>query len=356
MAGSISYKCPNCGGELLFSPETGGFTCPFCGSAFTEDKIKALYEQREAVEGVKGQAAEEKAAASDELLRYNCPNCGAEIVTEESTAATFCYYCHNPVVLVGRLSGEEGPRYVLPFSIDRKKALGIFGDWIRKKKFVPRAFYDEKQIEKFTGVYFPYLIYSCKAHSELSGVGTSVERRRHGDTEEIITSKFQVERNGELPVDMVARNALKKANRVLAESVQPFDVNSLKLFAPSYLSGFVAERKDVASEDVQSETRQEVARYALAALRNSISEYDGISVTSDNIWLSDEKLEYALMPVWTMTYREPGSSKLYYFSLNGQSGKVVGELPVDNGKLLRYFLSIFIPLFIALLALMYFIS
>ena len=42
MAGSISYKCPNCGGELLFSPETGGFTCPFCGSAFTEDKIKAL--------------------------------------------------------------------------------------------------------------------------------------------------------------------------------------------------------------------------------------------------------------------------------------------------------------------------
>ena len=44
------------------------------------------------------------------------------------------------------------------------------------------------------------------------------------------------------------------------------------------------------------------------------------------------------------------------FSLNGQSGKVVGELPVDNGKLFRYFLSIFIPLFIALLALMYFIS
>lgn len=356
MAGSISYKCPNCGGELLFSPETGGFTCPYCGSAFTEEKIKALYEQREAEEGVKGQAAEAKAQASEELLRYNCPNCGAEIVTEESTAATFCYYCHNPVVLVGRLSGEEAPQYVLPFSIDRKKALSIFGEWIKKKKFVPRAFYDEKQIEKFTGVYFPYLIYSCKAHSELSGVGTSVERRRHGDTEEIITSKFQVERNGELPVDMVARNALKKANRVLAESVQPFAVNSLKPFAPSYLSGFVAERKDMNGDDVQADTRQEVARYALASLRNSVSEYDGISVTPDNIWLSDEKLEYALMPVWTMTYREPGSSKLYYFSLNGQSGKVVGELPVDNGKLFRYFLMIFIPLFVALLALTYFIS
>ena len=134
MAGSISYKCPNCGGELVYAPEKGGFHCPYCSSDFTEEKIKALYEQREETEAAKGQAAEEKAAARDELVQYNCPNCGAVIVTEESTAATFCYYCHNPVVLVGRLSGAEQPQYVLPFAIDRKKALDIFGAWIKKKK------------------------------------------------------------------------------------------------------------------------------------------------------------------------------------------------------------------------------
>ena len=231
--------------------------------------------------------------------------------------------------LVGRRSGAEQPQYVLPFAIDRKKALDIFGAWIKKKKFVPRAFYDEKQIEKFTGVYFPYLLYSCEAHSNLEGVGTRVEHHERGDIEEIVTSKYQIQRHGDLPVKMVARNALKKANRVLAESVQPFATENLKPFSP---------------------------RYALASLRNSVSMYQGLPVDAGNVCLDHEKLEYALMPVWTMTYREPGSSKLYYFSLNGQSGKVVGELPVDNGKLFRYFLTIFIPLFIALLALMYFIS
>ena len=356
MAGSISYKCPNCGGELVYAPGTGGFHCPYCSTDFTEEKIKALYEQREAEEGSKGQAAEEKAAAREELVQYNCPNCGAEIVTEESTAATFCYFCHNPVVLVGRLSGAEAPQYVLPFGIDRKKALGIFQNWIKKKKFVPRAFYDEKQIEKFTGVYFPYLLYSCEAHSSLSGVGTRVERHEHGDIEEIVTSKYQIERNGDLPVRKVARNALKKANRVLAESVQPFATEELKPFSPSYLSGFVAERRDMESASIQAETRQEVEQYALASLRSSVSVYQGLPVGPDNIRLDHEQLEYALMPVWTMTYRAPGSSKLYYFSLNGQSGKVVGELPVDNGKLFCYFLRIFIPLFAVLLALMYFIS
>ena len=156
MAGSISYKCPNCGGELVYAPEKGGFHCPYCSSDFTEEKIKALYEQREEAEAAKGQAAEEKAAARDELVQYNCPNCGAcDCDRREHGGDIFAITATTPVVLVGRLSGAEQPQYVLPFAIDRKKALDIFGAWIKKKKFVPRAFYDEKQIEKVHGGLLP---------------------------------------------------------------------------------------------------------------------------------------------------------------------------------------------------------
>ena len=52
---------------------------------------------------------------------FLCPNCGAEIVTDATTAATYCYFCHNPVVLSGRLSGEFLPNKVLPFAIEKKK-------------------------------------------------------------------------------------------------------------------------------------------------------------------------------------------------------------------------------------------
>lgn len=96
-------------------------------------------------------------------MLYTCPSCGAEIVTDETTAATFCYYCHNPVILSGRLSGEFHPDYVIPFAMEKKRAVEIFEQWMKKKRFVPKAFYSEDQIEKISGVYFPYMLYSCRA-------------------------------------------------------------------------------------------------------------------------------------------------------------------------------------------------
>ena len=67
----------------------------------------------------------------------------AEVVTDATTAATFCYYCHNPVVLSGKLSGEFLPDYVIPFAMGQKKATGIFLDWIKKKKYIPDDFFLE---------------------------------------------------------------------------------------------------------------------------------------------------------------------------------------------------------------------
>lgn len=110
------------------------------------------------------------------------------------------------------------------------------------------------------------------------------------------------------------------------------------------------------SDAAKTGTREEVSRYAFTSLRGSVLIHQGFSVDARNVSSDHERFEYALMSIWIMTYRELGSPRPYYFSLDEQSGKVVDELPVDNGKLFRYFLAILIPLFIALLALMYFIS
>lgn len=40
--------------------------------------------------------------------------------------------------------------------------------------------------------------------------------------------------------------------------------------------------------------------------------------------------KYALMPAWTMTYRYKG--ELYYFAMNGQTGKIAGRVPVSRKK------------------------
>ena len=152
----VSYKCPYCGGELEFDPVSQKYKCPYCLAVLDElpeDAAKETEEKKETKE-VKETKAESQ--ENEEAVLYTCPSCGAEIITDATTAATFCYYCHNPVVLSGRLEGKYLPDMVVPFQLDKKKATESFLSFVKKKKFVPTAFFNKNQIEKLTGVYYPY--------------------------------------------------------------------------------------------------------------------------------------------------------------------------------------------------------
>lgn len=81
--------------------------------------------------------AADSAKGQEEAAVYVCPSCGAEIVTDPTTAATECYYCHTPVVLSGRVSGEYLPQQIIPFAIDRKKSGRDFLGEYEKKEICP---------------------------------------------------------------------------------------------------------------------------------------------------------------------------------------------------------------------------
>ena len=94
----VSYKCPNCGAELEFDPKTQKFGCEYCASQFTKEELDRIRPSRRRLISLKIRKKPKKNGA-EEAVVYSCPSCGAEIVTDATTAATFCYYCHNPVVL-----------------------------------------------------------------------------------------------------------------------------------------------------------------------------------------------------------------------------------------------------------------
>ena len=189
---AVSYKCPNCGGELTFDPQTQKYKCEYCFSYFTEEELEAANPDVKSAGEDGGTAAPESEAASraagnkeaagkdsrkasvtaddkGEAVLYTCPSCGAEIVTDSTTAATFCYYCHNPVVLSGRVSGEFLPDLVVPFAIDRKKAEQSFMDFVHSKKFVPKAFFEKKADRKVLRRLFPGLALRCEGGGHLRG-------------------------------------------------------------------------------------------------------------------------------------------------------------------------------------------
>lgn len=359
----ITYKCPNCGGDLRFNPESQKYRCEYCISEFTQQQLEQMTKQDEigpkgetsGVAKAKEPGANDGRAQDGKAVLYNCPNCGAEIVTDESTTATFCYYCHNPVVLEGKMEGKYMPQYVIPFAVDRDKALNIFEQWIGKKKYIPKAFYSKDQIDKMTGVYFPYWLYSCEVDGKLDAEGLKHQNWVAGNIQYTKTEKYDVSREGQMKIGHVTRNALSKANRKLVEGVLPFEMDKIQPFHMGYLSGFMAEKRDMEEDKFQNEVQQEVKGFAGQALQSEVAGYDAVQVRNQTTELKDEKWDYALMPVWTLTYKDPKQDKMYYFACNGQTGKVCGELPLDTGRLATLFVSIFAPLFVVLMIVGYFL-
>ena len=347
---TVTYKCPNCGGGLQFEPDSQSFHCEYCTSDFTEEQLEEMTPEtsREQNSFQQEEGVPQRQSAVGAMV-YQCPSCGAEIVTDETTAATFCYYCHNPVVLSGRLEGEYLPDFVIPFAIDREKAVQVFSDWIKRKRYVPKTFFSQEQIEKLSGIYFPYLLYSCQVEGQIDGDAVKNRVWTTGNIRYTEIKKYRVSRQGNMKVSHVTRNALKKANRRLVEGVLPFEMDKMKEFSMGYLSGFQAEKRDLDRQEFVGEVETEVRDFAVSTLKSSVSSYDTVNIHTNRADIKDPVWNYALLPVWTLTYHDNRKNKMYYFTLNGQTGKICGELPVDFARLSVLFASVFFPMLILLL-------
>lgn len=108
-------------------------------------------------------------------MLFSCPNCGAEVVTDETTAATECVYCHSPVVLSGRLAGDMKPNLVIPFGFTEKDAKEKFYAMCKKKWFLPKDFVSDAHIDKMKGVYYPYWLVDSDKAGSCNATGKNIE-------------------------------------------------------------------------------------------------------------------------------------------------------------------------------------
>ncbi len=330
MAG-VTYKCESCGAYLNFDPESQKWKCPFCGSIFAGEEVLGANAAPEGAEAQ--QAAQEQDGAGSQVV-YRCQSCGSQIMTDETTVATHCYYCHSPVVLEGKLSDDMRPDKVLPFSVSKDKAVEKFMAWAKSKKYIPGNFFNEAEVQKMNGVYYPHYVTRCTVDGAFSGTGTRSEVHTRGDYIITNTHHYRVRREGRIQFDNVIRPALQKTNRKLSDGIHPFPLASAKPFDDAYLSGFVAERRDIATADVHRDVESEVTGYVQSMLTAGHGYQSCQGSTSTAIRQTES--EYVLLPTWVLTYPNPeNKDDPYYFSMNGCTGEVCGKLPIDKGKLFR---------------------
>ena len=86
----------------------------------------------------------------ERMKAYSCPSCGAELLCDESTAATSCPYCGNPTVVPGQFSGTLKPDFVLPFRLSKEDAVKALKEHYKGKIFLPKAFTNENHMQEIT--------------------------------------------------------------------------------------------------------------------------------------------------------------------------------------------------------------
>ncbi len=340
---NMTFKCPCCGGYLEFDPSLQKFKCLYCGQVLSEADLQEQSARKQA----EAEAAQPAGSAQEESLRtYQCQMCGAEIVTDATTAATRCYFCHSPVVLHDRLDDDFRPDGVIPFQLDKAAAEKQFMDYIGRKKFLDRSFFNGAQLEMFSGVYYPWWYADVEGEGSFDGEGTRVSA--HSTPTLIVTTTrvFGVHREGRLSLRNLARKALMKADGKLSDGIHPYDVSGVKPYASGYLSGFLAEKRDVAEAAAREEILQEVRDYAGDMMRqdHSFNTLSGETAFTP----TDVKMKYVLLPAWVLTYKGGKDGAPYYYMMNGQTGRICGKLPIDRKRMLAAALGLGLAVFLLL--------
>lgn len=326
MDSTVTYKCPNCDAGLLFDAEKQSFVCEFCLSSFKEEDLVG-----EEAKEKNDKHEEENKEFNEEINQYHCPSCGAEVITDKSTVADFCYYCHNPIVLSGKMSGAKKPTKIVPFKFDRQEAKDIFLRYAKKKWFVPNDYFSPEQSDKIKGIYYPFWVTDADSYSSLDAIGHKVRTWRSGNYLYTETSRYKVRRAGKIHFEDITTSAISTEDKAMLEGILPYELNEHQEFSMPYLQGFTAKVRDIERESLSVEIRNRMSGYADTLLSNTVTGYSSVHDREVDLNITGSHWEYTLMPVWVLNYKRKG--KNYTYAMNGSTGKIYGELPVSIPKL-----------------------
>ena len=343
---TTNYQCPACTGPLRFDSATGKLVCDYCGSTYEVKEVEALYADKQKASDTAARQrpqgpvwGEEEAAG---LTSRTCSSCGAELVCDGTTAATTCPYCGNPTVVPGQFAGTLKPDFVIPFKLSREDAIRKLKKHYRGKVFLPKSFSKENHLQEIQGVYVPFWLFSGEAEGNGHYECTRSHKRTEGEYEVIKTEHFDVYRAGTMPFEKVPVDASTKMPDDHMDSIEPYNYDDLKPFSTAYLPGFLADKFDVSADKSRERADVRCLGSLKKALQGTVTGYATCFPRGEHADIQRGKVHYALLPVWLLNTKWQG--KDFLFAMNGQTGKFVGDLPVDKGRFWGMFAAIAVPL------------
>jgi DNA-directed RNA polymerase subunit RPC12/RpoP len=269
---------------------------------------------------------------------YKCKSCGGEIIADETTGASKCPYCDNPVVMTGQFSGDLKPEFIIPFKYDKEAAKKALTEHFKGKKLLPKVFTDQHQIDEIKGVYVPVWLFDASAAGEFRYKAAKIKRWSDENYDYVKYDYYMVKRAGTIAFEQVPVDGSKKMDDDLMESIEPFDFKGAVPFQPAYMAGYLADKYDVNAEESIDRANERIRHSVEKAFRDTVTGYETVDTENSSIQLDNAKAKYAMYPVWLLNISWNGQT--YPFAMNGQTGKFVGNLPADKGLAVKKFILI----------------
>lgn len=329
------YECPNCGGNLRFDIQSQMLACDFC---HTYHDPYSVTKEHDAVE-----------QDMYDVTVFTCPQCGGEILSTENSAAEFCSFCGASTILTSRISKEKRPNYIIPFKKDKEDCKNAYAKFIKHALFAPKELKDPQYLDRFRGIYMPYWAYYVTQEGNLNLKGK--KEYRSGDY--IYTDTYHLGGQMHSYYKGLSYDASSSFSDTISQNIAPYDVREMKAFTPSYLSGFYADTADVDSSLYRDDAIQTANKHSYNSVK-SLPEFRGLKIDTpandfslSSAFCTDVKqTDSAMFPVWFLSYRK--GNRVSYATVNGQTGKIAADLPIDIGKYFLGSLLLALPLFIIL--------
>lgn len=337
----VDFRCPNCDGVTAYSTDGGGLTCSFCG--YHEAPNKEIV----------GKGAEEFEFTVETVERANsgwgqerkelvCSSCATHITLSPEMLTHTCPFCgSNAVVQTKAPQDVLRPRFLIPFAITTDDCRQKTAVWLNNSWMLPKDLQNLARSAEYTPIYIPFWTFDARTSAAWRAEvhNTDASRRRHSATnwkwERPLLLKLG-NREGKqwdwesgkvsLSTDDMLVSGSSKLSKTLLKQMRGYSLSALVPYDPTFLAGLTAQAYDVDLETawgtarrlMRARTKQACQKQASAnAMRN-------FSMTLD---FSDESWRYILLPLYLATYRY--GDKMFQVMLNGQSGIVAGQRPVD---------------------------
>ena len=322
-------KCPNCGAELNYDIEKESVTCKHCRTTFNPKELNVDVKTAQEV--------------TFEGTSYLCSQCGAELMTFDETAITFCSYCGSQSMLKSRMVTQNAPEFIIPFKKTQDECIKIYKSKVSKALFAPSYMKKDAVVKKFRGIFIPYEIYKLSYNDRYSTTGKKYSHRS-GDYVYYDDYKVSMDIDSDyegLSYDLVSNYYDRFSNAI------PHNFKEKEEFNPNYLAGFYADVADVDKEIYDDNVKVEVSKDAITKI-NKVNEVRRYNCMPRKIDYSIAERKVGMFPVYFLAMRDKKSEHINYAVVNGQTGKVAIDLPIDFKKYLIGSLIIAIPLFLLL--------